>query len=181
MRVSGLIACAILSVTILTACSSEETKAFDTILKDYKQENMQAVMDGASLFKQDYPNSAHMEKVDEMIKVAEKYLADNFKPLEEKYYKTYIGVLDFGAYTGLQAEETDDKEDMYVYQGVKDYMLINYVDSLKEIGFEDDGAPSYLFNSIGVETNNTIYLKNVKYHILLMYEPVGSILIVMIS
>lgn len=163
---------------ILTACSSEETKAFNEIQKNYERENMQDVIDDISSFKENYPDSSYIEEVDELAKAAEKYIADHFEPVEEKYYKNYIGVLDFGAYTGLPLSETSDEKGPFTYINVKDYMLINYVESLKENGFEDDGLPSYVFGLVGIETNDTIYLKNAKYQVQLMYHPDDSILII---
>ncbi len=104
--------------------------------------------------------------------------ANHFEPVEEKYYKHYIGVLDFGAYTGLQVSETCDEEGPYTYLDVEDDMVINYVDLLKEKGFVDDATPSYWLNLAGIETNDTIYLKNANYQVQLLYDSDGNILVV---
>lgn len=176
MKKYKVVLCMIYIACVLTACSSEETKAFNKIQENYEQENMQDVINDISSFKENYPDSSYTEEVNELAEEAEKYIADHFEPVEEKYYKNYIGVLDFGAYAGLQLPEACDEEGPYVYLGVKDYMLINYVDSLKEKGFDDDGSPSYLLGLVGVETNDTIYLKNAKYQVMLMYDPDAGML-----
>ena len=163
-------------VCLLTSCSSEEVKAFNEIQKNYEQEDMQNVIDAIYLFKENYPDSSYSEEVDEIAEEAEKYIADHFEPIEEKYYESYIGVLDFGAYTGLTVSESSKKEGPYSYINVKDYMLINYVESLKEKGFEDDGFSSHVLDSLGVEINNMMYLKNTQYHINLVYDPEVGIL-----
>lgn len=178
MRKYKLVLCVAFIACILTACSNEETKAFNKIQKNYEQENMQNVIDDISSFKENYPDSSYTEEVDELAEAAEKYIADHFEPVEEKYYKNYIGVLDFGAYTGLPLSETSDEKGPFGYINVKDYMLIDYVESLKETGFEDDGLPSYALDLVGIETNDTIYLKNAKYQVQLMYNPDTSILII---
>lgn len=166
-----IVLCIILAISVLSSCSNEETKAFNQIQKNYEQENMQNVIDDINLFKENYPDSSYTEEVNELAKSAEKYIADHFEPVEEKYYKNYIGVLDFGAYSGLPLSETCDEKGPFVYINVKDYMLIHYVESLKEKGFEDDGLPSYALGLVGIETNDTIYLKNAKYQVQLMYDP----------
>lgn len=178
MRVYKLIACIVLAISMLSSCSNEETKAFNQIQKNYEQENMQNVIDDINSFKEKYPDSSYTEEVEELAKSAEKYIADHFEPVEEKYYKNYIGVLDFGAYTGLSLSETSDEKGPFGYMNVKDYMLINYVESLKEQGFEDDGLPSYALGLVGIETNDTIYLKNAKYQVQLMYHPDTSTLMI---
>ena len=81
----------------------------------------------------------------------------------------------------MPLSEPSDEEGPFAYTNVKDYMLINYVDSLKEKGFEDDEMPTYLLGLVGVEKNDTIYLKNAKYEIQLLYGADTGILIVGIS
>lgn len=163
MKKYAIAFCVVFIVCLLTSCSSEEVKAFNEIQKNYEQEDMQNVIDAICLFKENYPDSSYAEEVDEIAEEAEKYIADHFEPIEEKYYKSYIGVLDFGAYTGLTVSKSSKEKGPYSYINVKDYMLIHYVESLKKKGFEDDGLPSYVLDLVGIETNDTIYLKNAKY------------------
>ncbi len=153
----------------LCSCGTKEDKEFNTIEELFNNCEMQAAIDSANQFKELYPESTHIEEIEKIIIDAEKYIANNFEPIEIKYYDDYVGVLDFGAFSGIAAAPTT-KEGIYVYLDIKDYMLIHYVDALYEKGFEDDNRPSDLLGGVGIETNDTIYLKNAHYELTLMYH-----------
>ena len=52
---------------------------------------------------------------------------------------------------------------------VKDYMVVNYVRDLKDQGFEEDKDRNLLLSEFGVSTGDTMYLKNSKYSLMLLY------------
>lgn len=78
-------------------------------------------------------------------------------------------MLDFGAYTGLPLNTSSSTESMFFYTEVKDYMVVNYVRDLKDQGFEEDKDRNLLLSEFGVSTGDTMYLKNSKYSLMLLY------------
>ena len=102
MKKNIVLFCSIIMImTLLCSCANEEDKAYKAIKDDFEQNNMESVLEKAKSFKEGYSDSKYTEDVNELVASAEKYIADNFEPIEIKYYDGYMGVLDFGAYTGL--------------------------------------------------------------------------------
>ncbi len=167
---------ALLSIMLISlflcSCGSEEDKAYKAIKSDFDKNEMEAVVNAVDEFKEVYPESKYIEGLEEMVKSAEKYLADNFEPVELKYYKDYMGVLDFGAYAGIEVFKTDidDKGGVYTYIDAKDYMLIPYIQELKNQGFQENKQVNAIFNALEVDITDTIYLKNSQYNIGVMYS-----------
>lgn len=48
-------------------------------------------------------------------------------------------------------------------------MVVNYVRDLKDQGFEEDKDRNLLLSEFGVSTGDTMYLKNSKYSLMLLY------------
>ena len=170
MKKNIVLFCSIIMImTLLCSCANEEDKAYKAIKDDFEQNNMESVLEKAKSFIEGYSDSKYTEDVNELVASAEKYIADNFEPIEIKYYDGYMGVLDFGAYTGLPLNTSSSTESMFFYTEVKDYMVVNYVRDLKDQGFEEDKDRNLLLSEFGVSTGDTMYLKNSKYSLMLLY------------